>query len=63
MEFKPYKDHAEIHTMDERWLMDFFKVSTVRDIPLQDINECLADYLRYLDNPDQLEFNWQGDKR
>ena len=63
MEFKPYKDHAEIHTMDERWLMDFFKVSTVRDIPLQDINECFLDYLRYLDNPDQLEFNWQGDKR
>jgi len=59
MEFKPYKDHAEIHTMDEHWLMDFFKVGYITDISLQDINECLSDYIRYLDNPNQLEFNWK----
>ena len=59
MEFRPYKDYDEIHTMDERWLMDFFKVAYVTEISLQDINECLSDYIRYLDNPNQLEFNWK----
>ena len=45
--------------MDEYWLMDFFKVGYITDISLQDINECLSDYIRYLDNPNQLEFNWK----
>jgi len=59
MQFKPYKTHDEIHTMDEQWLRDFFQVAYVTDINLQDINECLSDYIRYLDNPNQLEFNWK----
>tara|TARA_R100000995_G_C3415804_1_gene91511 strand:- start:420 stop:614 length:195 start_codon:yes stop_codon:yes gene_type:complete len=59
MDFKPYKYHDEIHTMDEHWLMDFFQVESIREITLQDINECLSDYIRYLDNPNQLEFNWK----
>tara|TARA_R100000781_G_scaffold44826_1_gene30421 strand:+ start:85 stop:279 length:195 start_codon:yes stop_codon:yes gene_type:complete len=59
MQFKPYKTHDEIHTMDEHWLRDFFQVAYVTDINLQDINECLSDYIRYLDNPNQLEFNWK----
>ena len=40
-------------------MMDFFKVGYITDISLQDINECLSDYIRYLDNPNQLEFNWK----
>jgi len=59
MEFKPYRSHAEIHTMDEHWLMDFFQVGYITDISLQDINECLSDYIRYLENPNQLELNWK----
>ena len=57
MEFKPYRNHDEIHTMDEHWLRDFFQVE--RELPLQTINECFSDYIRYLDNPNQLEFNWK----
>ena len=59
MEFKPYRSHDEIHTMDEHWLRDFFQVESVRELPLQTINECFSDYIRYLDNPNQLEFNWK----
>ena len=62
MDFKPYKNYMEIDTMDAEFIMDLLK-KPLEKISLQDINECLSDYIRYIDNPNQLEFNWRQGTR
>ena len=56
MEFTPYKTHMDIDTMDGEFLLDAFKMPVER-IPLEQIHEFLASYIRYVNNPDQLELN------
>ena len=56
MEFTPYKTHMDIDTMDGEFISDVFNMP-VESIPLVEINEFLASYIRYVNNPDQLELN------
>ena len=56
MEFTPYKTHMDIDTMDGEFISDAFNMP-VESIPLVEINEFLASYIRYVNNPDQLELN------
>ena len=46
----------EIDTMDGEFISDAFNMP-VESIPLVEINEFLASYIRYVNNPDQLELN------
>ncbi len=56
MKFTPYKTHMEIDTMDGEFITDTFNMP-VENVPLVEINEFLASYVRYTSNPDQLELN------
>ena len=56
MHFTPYKTHMEIDTMDGEFVTAAFNMP-IEAVPLVEINEFLASYIRYVNNPDQLELN------